>query len=228
MIGFSIVLVSRSRPDMLKGLVESLRHSSLIEYEVIVGMDDDDPYLDQYLSLFSLYDIKYQCKNRIDNLHVRINSLIDLVEGKYIFVLNDDCSLMNFAWDADAIEVLDSFGDVVYGRTHDNSIDRVNQEYAAFPIVSKNAALKLGFIMDETFGNHGSDVVTYRIYKEAGKVVDLPSVEIDHIFHNSRESLEKRKEDGTAVEMINRTFSSNFNVNLLFSMDVSEKSRKLT
>ena len=227
MIGFSIVLVSRARPDMLKSLVESLRISSVIDYEVIVGIDDDDPYLDQYLSLFSLYDIKYECKKRIDNLHVRINSLIDLVDGKYIFVLNDDCLLKNFKWDADAVEVLDAFGDIVYGRTYDNSIDRVSQEYAAFPIISKNAALKLGFIMDETFGNHGADVITYRIYENAKKVVDLPMVLIDHVFHNSHQALIDRQLDKTAMDMIKRTVDNGFNVNNLFEIDITEKSKRV-
>jgi hypothetical protein len=135
---------------------------------------------------------------------------------------------MDNSWDKYSIELLDYFGDVVYGKTYDNSIDRVSNTYAAFPIVSKTAAKKLGFIMDETFGNHGSDVMTYRVYEGANKIVDLPGVRIDHVLHNSEEALQDRKKDKTAVDMINRTFSDNkFSVQKLFNIDISRFSQRL-
>ena len=185
--------------------------------------------MDDYIEIFSeIENVNLFIKERNSNLHTRINELLPHVKGKYIFVLNDDCKLTHDSWDKDSIELLDGFGDTVYGRTYDNSIDRVDNTYAAFPIVSRIAANKLGFIMDETFGNHGSDVMTYRVYEGANKVVDLPNVRIDHVFHNSMQALDNRKKDKTAVDMINRTFSDNeFSVQKLFNIDMSHVSKRL-
>jgi glycosyltransferase involved in cell wall biosynthesis len=226
MIYFSIVLVSRSRPAMMLDLYRSIKNTSKFHNEILIGLDSDDDYLDNYIDIFSgIENVRLFIEERNSNLHIRINQLLPYVKGKYIFVLNDDCKLIDGSWDKDSIELLDGFGDIVYGRTYDNSIDRVSNTYAAFPIVSNIAANKLGFIMDETFGNHGSDVMTYRIYEGANKIVDLPRVRIDHVLHNSVNALQDRKRDKTASDMINRTFSDDkFSVNSLFSVDISKKS----
>lgn len=225
---FSIVLMSRSRPGMMFDLYNSIKSNSLLNNEVIIGLDNDDPSLPEYVRLFGGVDsVKLDIRDRDKNLHVRINNMISLVDGKYIFVLNDDCTIYSKGWDSSALEFLNDHGDIVYGRTYDDSIDRVTNTYAAFPIVSKIAAQRLGFIMDDTFGNHGSDVITYRIYNEANAVVDLKCVLISHIFHNSHEALNKRQQDKTAVDMISRTFENGFDVRQLFELDVKEKANRL-
>lgn len=226
---FSIVLVSRSRPLMMLDLYKSIKNTSKLDNEILIGLDNDDDRLNDYIKIFSeIENVQLFIEERNSNLHTRINQLLPHVKGKYIFVLNDDCKLIENSWDKYSIELLDSFGDIVYGKTYDNSIDRVSNTYAAFPIVSKTAAKKLGFIMDETFGNHGSDVMTYRVYEGANKIVDLPGVRIDHVLHNSVDALQDRKRDKTAVDMINRTFSDDkFSVDSLFSIDTSKKSEML-
>lgn len=228
MIAFSIVLMSRSRSSMFSSLCSSIKNTTLLDYEIIAGLDSDDNDLPNYQNIAKeINNCHLSIDNRIDNLHVRMNNLLRTVSGKYIFVLNDDCLLINRGWDKQAYDRLNSFGDIVYGRTYDNSIDRVDPSYAAFPIVSTLAAKKLGLIMDDTYGNHGADVMTYRIYNEANKVVDLPFVLIDHLLHNSVASLQTRQQDRTATEMIQRTFSKNFNIKDLFSSSVSDKAAKL-
>tara|TARA_R110000751_G_scaffold1976_1_gene7424 strand:- start:26804 stop:27454 length:651 start_codon:yes stop_codon:yes gene_type:complete len=214
---------------MMLDLYRSIENTSTLNNEILIGLDNDDGNLHKYVDIFSDIDnVKLFIEDRNTNLHTRINQLLPHVKGKYIFVLNDDCKLMDNSWDKYSIELLDYFGDVVYGKTYDNSIDRVSNTYAAFPIVSKTAAKKLGFIMDETFGNHGSDVMTYRVYEGANKIVDLPGVRIDHVLHNSEEALQDRKKDKTAVDMINRTFSDNkFSVQKLFNIDISRFSQRL-
>lgn len=208
-------------------LYKSIMQTSSMDNELIVGLDYDDPLLKRYDEIARFSNVKIETKERSSNLHDRINSLESLVDGRYIFVMNDDCVLVNKGWDLKAYDILKNFGSVVYGRTYDNSVDKVNRNYASFPIVSKMAVIKLGFIMDNTFGNHGSDVMTYRIYEHAEKVVDLKCVEIDHIYHNSQYALHRRMHDKTAVEMIERTFENNFNIERIFTEDITEKAKRL-
>ena len=214
---------------MLFDLYKSLEESCGLSYELIVGMDLDDKTGSRYNRLFDKVDnISLVYTKRCNNLHTKMNNLFSLTKGKYIFVLNDDCLVVNKHWDLSAKESLDSFGDIVYGRTYDDSIDRVDSSYSAFPIVSRLAVEKLGFVMDETFGNHGSDVITYRIYDNAEFVVDLPEVKVSHLFHNSQSALMKRNNDNTAKDMIGRTFSDyTFSVQNLFNHPVTEMSMRL-
>jgi glycosyltransferase involved in cell wall biosynthesis len=220
-MNISVVLVSRGRPEMLEKLYLSLVDTCELPFELIVGCDSDDISLGEYFNLLSSYDnIKFVVDKRSDNLHTKMNNMLPLVQGEHILVMNDDCLLTNKGWDRLAKEKM-SGPENLYGRTHDNSIDRVSQDYAAFPLIKTEAARKLGLIMDARFGNHGSDVVTYRIYSHTRQVVDLPEVKIDHTFHNSQQGLEKRKGDKTANEMIGRTFSDpKFSVNELFNCNV--------
>lgn len=220
--------MSRSRPQMFENLCKSIHNTCSMDYEIHVGLDSDDPNLSDYTIIINKFTkCQAHIENRNSNLHIRLNSMLKSIAGKYIFGLNDDCLLMTKHWDKQAYDILNDFGDIVYGRTKDNSIDRVDPSYAAFPIISTNAAKKLGFIMDDTYGNHGSDVITYRIYNEANKVVDLSFIKIDHILHNSIDALEIRQKDTTAIDMINRTMSAEFDVNTLFTMSVQDKAKKL-
>lgn len=221
---FSIILVSRNREEMLGNLLRSIFGTSHFDNEVIVGCDlDGDPYTKLWCE-YKDSPVRFLLSPRPDNLHTYINDLAKLARGDYLFVLNDDCELSTYDWDFHANRVL---GDFSYGKTHDDSIDRVNTNYAAFPIVSRKCYEKLGFLMDETYGNHGSDVVTWRIYQQAGLVVDLPMVGIRHVYHNSQAALSQRQQDKTATDMIGRTFSAGFDVGQLFSCDVSDKVKKL-
>jgi glycosyltransferase involved in cell wall biosynthesis len=234
-IAFSIILVSRSRPEMLDGLIKSMRKTCVLRNEIIVGLDLDDDETISSLAMKQISslndetgDIMFTIQKRDANLHTYINNICKLSRGEYIFVLNDDCVLLNEGWDEQAKKVLDDFDDsICYGRTYDDSVDRISNDYSAFPIMSKASVETLGFCMDETFGNHGSDVITYRIFNEARKVVDLPMVKISHLYHNTQTALLLRQEDDTAVEMIQRTFSSGFDANSLFTIDVSDKVERL-
>lgn len=225
----SILLLSRGREQMLENCIDSIFNTSSTDVEIFVGCDTDD--ITNYKRLHDKYSAKnvsfiYR-KRGFFSIPDYLNLMAKLTTGHAIFVLNDDCVMEDTGWDIQIVNELKDGSKPLYGRTYDDSIDRVSDDYAAFPIITREAYNRLGFFMDNSFQNHGADVVTYRIYKNADKIVDLPDVRIRHLYHNSDEALNLRQTDRTAVEMINRTLSKPFNVNMLFSLDVSEKSKLL-
>lgn len=226
----SILLLSRGREAMLEDCIDSIFNTSSTDLELFIGCDTDDQT--NYLRLHNKYsdrDVTFVYQKRgFFSVPDYFNKMSKLTSGNSIFVLNDDCKMGNSGWD---LEIIDKLGDgsiPLYGRTYDDSIDRISNDYAAFPVITRSAYNRLGFFMDNTLENHGADVVTYRIYRDANKVVDLPNVKIEHLYHNSHEALKQREKDITANEMINRTFAKPFSVNLMLSTDISDKVKLLS
>lgn len=221
---FTIVLCSRKREKYLQDCLEHIELNSKTDIEVIVGCDLDDI---RYLDLCQQFEKRFPfCRfifrNRCDSVQDYLNFMARGADSKYVFVINDDYNIVSKFWDSNAKKVLDDHP-LVYGKTLDNSIDKVSQDYTGVPIISKAAINKLGWMLDPRFPNHGSDVTTYRIYAAAQKVVDLSRiVRLDHVLHNSVDSLKLKEGDETNREMIARTFSSNFNINDLFTCDISK------
>lgn len=225
---FTIVLVSRGRPNLLANLLASIARTAKSEYEVLVGCDNDDLVTrnSYQAELYKFDKAKFFFQERNPNLHQYLNYLASVGTGKYIFGLNDDCELVNELWDIKSLEALDKAGPICYGVTQDNSIDKVGPaDYASFPIISRVAFEKLGFFMEEGFGNHGSDVVTHRIYSSLGLTCQVP-VYIRHIYHETPMLLQARMNDQTAKEMIERSLKEN-KLNQLFTYDISSYVEKL-
>lgn len=225
---FTIVLVSRGRPTLLANLLLSIARTAKTDYEVLIGCDSDDliTYNSYQSELHKFENVRFFFKERNPNLHEYINYLVSQGTGKYVFGLNDDCELVNELWDKKALEALDKFGPLCYGVTQDNSIDKVGPaDYASFPIISRAAINRLGFFMEQGFGNHGSDVVTHRIYSNAGLTCQVP-VYIRHIYHETPALLQSRMSDTTAREMIERTMKEN-NLGNLYTYDISSYVEKL-
>ncbi|MFI5405002.1 MAG: glycosyltransferase family 2 protein, partial [Nitrososphaerales archaeon] len=177
----SLILVSRGRLELLRNLLNSVRATTVLPFEVFVGCDEDDF---SYLEVQDLLKQDYPFltlvfRPRRENLHEYMTELAHMSSGTLLFVLNDDCVLTNTGWDRLAKARLEAFGDVVMGQTNDDSIDKCG-DYASFPIISRKAFNKLGFLLEESCGNHGADIITTRIYREAGKLIRLPEVEISH------------------------------------------------
>lgn len=227
-MNFSIILLSRNRVHFLKNLLKSIEDTCLGSYEVLVGCDLDDNATRDGIRVNDYKNLKMFFSTRSGNLSSYLNYLANETRGDYIFGLNDDTLLTNRGWDISAKEKLDKFGKICYGCTHDNSIDKVGpRDYASFPIISKNAYKTLGFFIEEKFGNHGADVITYRIYEQAGCICDLPEIEISHLYHDTQQHLSDRLTDPTAKEMIQRSLGDGLNVNDLFTYDVSTYVEKL-
>lgn len=192
---FSLILNSRQRVPQLVNMLNSVfSHTKNVnDIEILIRVDKDDT---QTLSFYErqLKPHPYQNlllivgKERPQNLHTSLNYLASHSIGDYIFVLNDDILIDSAGWDEYAYEKLEAAkgkDGIVYGRTYDNSVDKPpGSEYASFPIISRAAFNTLGFVMHENFVGLGGDNAIHRVYKSVGRVVDLPEVKIDHVFHN--------------------------------------------
>ena len=220
MVTWSLILNSRNRPEHLKYLLESIVKTThdISSIEMIVGMDKDDPSLLVSLAILDGYPfVSYLVTDRPTNLHVAMRTLLGIAQGAYIFILNDDVLFLTDGWDVSAGALLDAYVDVhpdgiVYGRTHDLSVDKEKDGlYSAFPIISKTACNVLNFVMPIEFAGLGGDVATYRIYEKTGRICELTSIILQHTLHQTVEQV--CNPDQTAYEMRQNTYKNRMDWN---------------
>jgi len=224
---FTIILNSRGRFLYLENLLNSIKNttSNLSDIEVLISCDSDDDstgvFWQNNYSQWPWASCEFIDRER--NLHIRLNNLALRAQGKYIFVLNDDCELLNKDWDKKAYETLESIEDnIVYGRTQDTSCDKVQGgEYASFPIISKKAVDVLGFFMHQRFPGLGADVGIYRVYKAIDRVLDV-DVAVNHLLHNTVQDV--LNPDKTATEMRQITYANPGNI---WTFDITNDVEKL-
>lgn len=214
MIKYSLILNSRDRPDHLASLLLSVIETTnnLAEIEMMIGLDKDDPTLQQSIGIVEGYPfVQFSIGERPTNLIHALNNLAALARGDYLFVLNDDVVFLTQNWDSITSSCLAphavSWPDgILYGRTYDLSVDRDQDgKYAAFPIISKKARDILDFCIPPMFFSLGGDVAAYRIYEEIDRVVDLPNIVLRHTLHQTLEQV--LNPDQTAFEMRQQSYA---------------------
>ncbi len=192
---FSLLLNSRKRAQLLLGLFDNLveKTENLNDIEVLVNFDSDDVESLRFMSNLSAVQhpintvLKFEFCYRDQQLTKSYNKMASFSSGDFLFVMNDDARIETQNWDTISYPILKEFGNIVYGRTTCNSVDHhPSLQYASFPIISRNGYESLGFFLPEELPTLGGDVLIYRIYEEAKKVVDVP-VHLRHITHETLE-----------------------------------------
>lgn len=203
-INFSVLMCSRSRPEILEQNVTNIKllASDPDSVQILIGADDDDlPTVDKVRELQDQFiNIELSVYPRFKNLHKFYNLLASQAAGRYIWGMNDDSFMEypNFDIDfANQIEGLiaphpDRIG---YFAISSNSSDTLG-DYGEFPIVTREGLKAVGFMDYEGVAAWGCDRVMQRIYQSVNRAfhikVDRP---MRHLFH----------EGGTAPNE-NRTF----------------------
>jgi hypothetical protein len=156
--------------------------------------------------------------------------MANIAKGQYLFVMNDDAEISVKNWDELALNYINKYkiekkvkDDIIYGLTSDTSVDKpVGRNYASFPIISSQAVQALGFFMPTDFVGLGGDSVIYRIYDAVDRIVDMTSIVVDHVYHNT--IFKVISPDITAAEMRMNSYHNNIDP---FSWNVDKDIEKL-
>jgi hypothetical protein len=234
-MNFTVFLNSRGRAKQLKNFVDKLvlytAFPELTEL-IITGDDDDTETLNLFKKLETSCPLKFKAiiGPRPASLCASFNNMARQAQGKYLLVMNDDAEMTTDRWDEIALRYIADFqnsnnylDNVIYGETADSSVDKpAGKRYASFPIISKEAVDALGFFMHDSFVGLGGDSAIYRVYERVGRVVPMPEIVIDHIYHNTIFNV--INPDQTAVEMRANSHKNNLNP---FEFDIEADVTKL-
>ncbi len=185
-MNFSLVFGTRSRIDLVEGLLKSLAetttNSNLIE--VIPVADDDDEETKNSSGSLSkiLPNVRFIFRARSKMLNEDyINFGARNSTGKYIFILNDDVVFKTPNWDILCFDKLNFYlsdkpDGIAYGLT-DDGMDflRVQQklQYSGFPIISRKSLEILNYAMHPSFSGWGADIDLFNLYNSVDRVCNL-------------------------------------------------------
>ena len=228
-IDFSIIFNSRDRVPMLTQMLESVRkNTNCIErLEVIVNFDDDDENsLNAIDGLKKKYKfLKCLVNKREKNIHINVNKMAFMAEGRYIWALGDDCHIMTMGWDRVALSKFHQASfmypdNIILGAVDSTSVDKVLHYgwYCDAPILTRDARDGLGYLIHPHYVSAGADVATWIIYSSVGRILDLREIIFDHVTHNSIEACNTK--DKTQLEYLERMDLANFNP---FTRDYSQE-----
>lgn len=192
-MNFSLILPSRGRVQLLSNLCRSVHNTTAdaANIEMLVGYDwDDQPTVRAIPEMQKMYPwLKGHGRDRGNSISRDYqNWLYPKSTGKYLFILNDDVEIKTNRWDEIAFNKLDTaFRDgIVYGWVSDSDENRFGKTaapYSCFPIVSRKAVERLGYVMHEYYGGWSADVYLFKVYNAANRVVDLSEILAHHQSH---------------------------------------------
>lgn len=146
----SVLIPTRKRVDRLIECINSIRETSNIyEVEILLRIDDDDT---ETISVFhSLRDPNCICIIRprgklgyFSNADY-YNELADISKGDWIWIMNDDITVLGAGWD-EQLKSIPTEGFIVHAEFHklNNSL-YVNDADGVAPIVPRGCWAKLGY-----------------------------------------------------------------------------------
>lgn len=208
---FSIILPTRERIDLLRGLLCSIQRTTLHkdEIEVLIIYDEDDAATDAISGdlpgQFPEFSVRmFKTKRSVNFSRDYYNRLAKEAQGRYLIALNDDAEFVTHDWDQLAIEAIGRFrnhhpDEIFYGWINDNIRERI-QGACCFPMLSRPAVDVLGYFFNESFNTWGADIWLYTLFEKARRIVRLP-MQINHISYHS--GLRSRDQVSCRVEAIN-------------------------
>jgi hypothetical protein len=180
-MNFSLLLPSRLRENCLARLAESVQTTTadLQSVEMLVAVDDDCEYSLNFPFL------SFHARERMPNISGYFNWLFPKCKGRFIWVLNDDAEICTANWDEILLDSLD-WQVPCYGLVHPTRFNDEGQlVFSEFPVLSRVAIERLGYVMPETYPGWAADNAIGRIYRDCQ--IDCRDVVLRH-YHEMDET----------------------------------------
>ena len=179
----AVLVPSRGRPDNLARLITEVHRTARGRTHVLVGVDQDDPRLKDYIALRKtlLRPGDYiHTSNHRRNLVEWTNHLAHLEKGKYRFYasLGDDMVPKTPGWDVKLMGAIDEdFGGTGIAYPWNGVRDDIPEAW----LISADLAETLGWAMLPSLKHFYNDNVWADIGHGAGCIRQLRGVIIDHV-----------------------------------------------
>jgi glycosyl transferase family 2 len=158
----SVLVPSRQRPELLARSVDSLGERDL---EVLVRVDDDDPRLEDYLTLRGL-DVVVGPHHGYGSLQRYYNELADRATGDWLFLWNDDCLMQTPDW----LDIVRSYEGKMAVLNPNTNHDNWEIDMNVFPILPRKMVELMGHL---SLSPHNDSWIEY-VARDSGIMVRVP------------------------------------------------------
>lgn len=183
----SLLHPSRQRPFQSHATTKKWLERAGCEVELIVSIDDNDPYRDQYLRTYSSYDqfttkvISNPNRSAVD----AINNAAKESKGEIMIVVSDDtdcpdnwCNIINRATDGKKDFVL-------------KTSDGVQQWIVTMPVLDRTYYNRFGYIYNPAYLHQFCDTEFTHVADITGRIIWRNDIEFKHLHY----SVLKQKRD---------------------------------
>lgn len=189
----SLLIPTRGRPVLLKGLLDSLVNTVDVKssLEVLLLLDKDDPLLEDTKELLGKYASEFSCHHYMNEESVKLcgalwNILSKKASGDIRMLGNDDMVFRTKGWDKEVRGAFKKYEDrilLVWGE------DLINgASHAALPFIHKKWIDILGYFTpcgERDLGTFYNDTWIFDISKRLGRAKFLKNIEIEHLHFSA-------------------------------------------
>ena len=200
---FSIMTPTRSRPDILTRMVTSAKTTATSDLQIIVWLDDDDPFLDEIVSVCHDQGVLYRIGPR-DIIHsARWDMCLPLATGEFLFHANDDIVFRTPGWDKMIEEEFSKYPDKIL-MVHGDDLGCQADKFGCHPCVHRRWVETLGYFIPPYFDGEWGDAWVNDLANRIGRRKFLPFVTehmhrlfgkakidqttIDYVAHQNRQN----------------------------------------
>lgn len=185
-MNFSFVLPTLCNKELLRKMLESFerttKHKDKIEFLLAVDkgkLKSITNWLNKSDYSFDIYI--YERKKTEDFTNDYYNFLANRCSGENIIAWNDDAWMRTKDWDEKILREIKSYGWSVYMLDIlDTARLKYKNTFPCFPCVSRRAINTLGWLLHKDVPMYPADKITTEVYSEAGRIIPIRNVLIEH------------------------------------------------
>ncbi len=200
-----MIIPTRGRSDMIRKLLNSINRTAkdFFSFELVFVYDDDDKKtgdaLKAYQYEYTAIDIRIFHRKRNDNISDKYYNWLlksgNLI-GDYYWVLGDDIMMITEGWDILIIKAIENFlfdkpDRICCAYPMDTSQNKPvireaqGKQWGWFPIITREAAEAVGYILPPQYPTHGADIYLAKIYNAIYRYCPIYNVSIHTISHRT-------------------------------------------
>lgn len=182
---FSLLHPSRSRPNKSFDTTQSWLNSAVGKnFDLIVSIDENDPYKDQYLNIYSNFN-QHKVKvivNKNTSAVDAINNAAKAAEGDILIVVSDDTGALH-GWDKILNSAIGTHTDFVL-KVYDGIQDWI----VTMPILDRVYYNRFGYVYYPEYQHMFCDTHLTHVADALGKLIIRNDILIPHEHYSVRRS----------------------------------------
>jgi hypothetical protein len=182
---FSLLHPSRSRPVKSFSATQDWLNSAVgKDFELIVSVDENDPYKDDYFRLYTKsngYNVRIVANNN-SNAVQAINNAAKAAQGEVLIVVSDDTGVLR-AWDKVINSAIGTHTDFVL-----KVYDGIQDYLVTMPILDRVYYNRFGYVYYPEFAHMFCDTYLTHVADALGVLIIRNDILIPHLHYSVKKS----------------------------------------